>query len=64
MNKLFTNFSIQEILIEVIPSFGISLLLAELYFKFGSFALECIAFLGTWYFIGNLISKIKLNKNQ
>lgn len=26
-----------------------SLLLAELFYKFHSFTLECVAFLGTWY---------------
>lgn len=58
MNKLFINLSNQEIFTEVLPSFGLSLLIAELYYKLGSFSLECLAFLATWYALGTLISKI------
>ena len=32
-----------------LPSFVISLLVAETFFKFHSFTLELLAFLGTWY---------------
>jgi hypothetical protein len=31
------------------PALGASLILAELFYKFGSFSLECLAFLGTWF---------------
>lgn len=59
MNKLFQNLTIQEILIEVLPSFGIALIVAEVYYKLGSFTLECIAFLATWYAAGMAINKLK-----
>lgn len=36
-----------------------SLLLAEFLFKFGSFVLECSAFLITWYLIGSLMNWLK-----
>jgi hypothetical protein len=39
---------------ESIP-FGISLLIAELFFKFHSFTLECIAFLLLWYVLGRTL---------
>jgi hypothetical protein len=38
-----------------------SLLIAELFYKFHSFILECLAFLATWYvlsFIANKASKL------
>jgi hypothetical protein len=35
------------------PSLGISLILAEIFFKFHSFSLECIAFLATWCMISS-----------
>jgi hypothetical protein len=28
---------------------AIAFVIAELFYKFGSFALECVAFLATWY---------------
>jgi hypothetical protein len=31
------------------PAFGVSFLIAELFYKFHSFTLECVAFLATWY---------------
>jgi hypothetical protein len=33
---------------ELIP-LGAAFLIAEFFYKFGSFALECVAFLATWY---------------
>jgi len=30
------------------PALGVSLLLAEIFYRFHSFSLECIAFLLTW----------------
>lgn len=59
MNKLFKNLSIQEILAEVLPSFGFALIIAETYYKLGSFSLECIAFLATWYGAGMALHRIK-----
>jgi len=38
-----------DYLILYIPSFVISLLIAETFFKFHSFTLELLAFLATWY---------------
>jgi hypothetical protein len=33
-----------------------SLLIAELFYKFHSFTLECVAFLATWWLIGGALS--------
>ena len=33
------------------PYFGASILIAQLFYKFGSFAPELIAFLATWYLL-------------
>ena len=35
--------------VENLPPLALSLVVAELFFKFGSFVLECLAFLGLWY---------------
>jgi hypothetical protein len=40
------------------PSLGGSLLISEALFKFGSFTLECAAFLATWYAFSFVINHI------
>jgi hypothetical protein len=39
----------REFLIGQVPALGASLVVAELLYKFHSFTLECLAFLGTWF---------------
>jgi hypothetical protein len=41
------------------PSFLIAFVIAELFYKFKSFALECIAFLATWFVIDACINGIR-----
>jgi hypothetical protein len=38
-----------------LPSFVISLVIAELFYKFHSFSLECLAFSATWMAIGAML---------
>jgi len=38
------------------PSAAISIVIAELFYKFHSFTLECVAFLATWYVVDQLIA--------
>lgn len=49
MFKLIHSLSMSELLRQQFPVFAISFLIAEFFYKFGSFALECVAFLVTWY---------------
>lgn len=41
-----------------LPSLGVSLVIAELFYKFHSFTLECMAFLVTWYALSWVASRI------
>jgi hypothetical protein len=41
--------STRDVFVRQLPVMGVSLVIAELFYKFGSFTLECLAFLGTWY---------------
>lgn len=41
-----------------IPSGAIAFLVAEFFYKFHSFALECLAFLATWYVLSWLQSTV------
>lgn len=48
MYSLLKTVSNRELLFRHMPSAGTSLLIAEAFFKFGSFTLEAIGFLLTW----------------
>lgn len=48
-------------LMENLPTFVIAVVIAEVFYKFHSFTLECLAFLGTWYVLDGLLHLI-LNK--
>lgn len=58
MNKIFNQISLRIFFIEVIPSLLLSLMIAEFFFKFGSFTLECLSFLGTWYLVGAAFNRL------
>lgn len=42
---------------------GTSILIAETYYKFHSFSLECVAFLATWYAIDGIIHSVNKKAN-
>jgi hypothetical protein len=46
---------------ENLPTFVIAVVIAEVFYKFHSFTLECLSFLGTWYALDGLLHLI-LNK--
>jgi hypothetical protein len=49
MYSLISQLSTRRLLSEQLPSLGVSLILAEMFYKFHSFTLECVTFLVTWY---------------
>jgi len=49
MYKFIKTVGVKRFLATEMPAFGIALMLAEMFYKFGSFILECGAFLATWY---------------
>ena len=59
MYTLLRTLPFRDILLEQLPAFGISFIIAEAFYKFHSFTLECIAFLATWYAIDALQHLIK-----
>ena len=44
--------TVKELLLLEAPSLLVSFVIAELFYRFGSFTLECAAFLGTWCAVG------------
>jgi hypothetical protein len=59
MYTLIRTLPLRDILLEQIPALGVSLMIAEAFYKFHSFTLECIAFLATWYALDALQRLIK-----
>lgn len=45
------------VFVETIP-FGIAIFIAEIFYKFHSFTLECLAFLATWFVVSWISSKV------
>ena len=52
MHSLLQSRDLRMLLVREGPAFCLALLVAELFFKFGSFSLECLGFLATWYALG------------
>lgn len=58
MHRLIKSHSVKSLLICEAPSLIISLAIASVFYKFGSFLFEFLAFLPTWYLVGFLIERI------
>ena len=56
MYTLIKSNSLHYLVTAQIPAIGISLVIAELFYKFHSFTLECLAFLATWFVVDATIA--------
>ena len=61
MYTLMNSIPLRQMLLEQAPIIIISLIIAELFYKFHSFTLECIAFLATWYVLDVLVKFLSKN---
>ncbi len=59
MYTLTRLIPLRQLLLEQAPALGASLLIAELFYKFHSFTLECVAFLATWYVLDAAIGFLR-----
>jgi hypothetical protein len=64
MHTLVKTLPLRQLLLEQAPTLGASLLIAELFYKFHSFTLECIAFLATWYVLDAVIEFLRGLRNR
>jgi hypothetical protein len=55
MYQLLSRLSTSELFVRQIPVFAIAFLIAEFFYKFHSFTLECAAFLATWFVLDALV---------
>ena len=58
MFELLRSSTLRQLLARQAPALAISLIVAELFYKFGSFTLECIGFLATWFVLDALFAQI------
>lgn len=63
MYQLITSSSFKQLLLQQFPAISISIVLAEMFYKFHSFSLECMAFLLTWGIVDAFISGL-LNRSS
>jgi hypothetical protein len=49
MFTLLRALPLRRILTEQLPAIGTAWIIAEAFYKFHSFTLECLAFLATWF---------------
>lgn len=58
MLTFIRNLTVRSLLVAEAPSLGISLVVAEMFYRFHSFTLECVAFLATWAVAGWITSAV------
>ncbi len=49
MYSLIRLLPARDLVLQQVPALASPLLIAELFYKFHSFTLECVAFLATWF---------------
>ena len=59
MHTLWRAVSLRVWLTEQLPELAAAFLIAETSYKFGSFSLECVAFLATWWLLDLLVRFVK-----
>jgi hypothetical protein len=59
MYTLIRSIPVSHLLLEQLPAAGGAFILAEAFYKFHSFTLECFAFLATWFAFDLLISTFR-----
>jgi hypothetical protein len=55
MYQLIHSLTASELFKRQLPIFLLAFVVAELFYKFKSFTLECVAFLVTWYVIDAVV---------
>jgi hypothetical protein len=58
MYTLLRSMSRKRLLSEQLPALTLALAVAEVFYKFHSFLLECVAFLATWFVLDWVIQRL------
>lgn len=59
MYTLIRSISSRQLLLEQAPTLLVSFFIAETFYKFHSFTLECVAFLTTWYVLDAAVNSLR-----
>lgn len=59
MFALIRHSSVVQLLLQQAPAIAVSIVIAEAFYKFHSFTLECLAFLATWFVVDALFHAIR-----
>ena len=59
MYTLVKAIPLRNLVLEQAPALGVSLVIAEMFYKFHSFTLETLAFLATWFVADAAISLVR-----
>ena len=59
MYTLIQSLPWQRLLTEQGPTFLLAFLIAEFFYKFHSFTLECLAFLATWFVFDLIVQTVR-----
>lgn len=58
MYTLLHFLPVKKFVYEQVPAFTFAWIMAELFFKFHSFTLECAAFMVTWFVLDALVQRV------
>ena len=64
MYQLLRGRSLKAILTDALPPLALAFIIAELFFKWGSFTLECAGFLGVWFALDWAWSKLLARRTE
>jgi hypothetical protein len=59
MFQLLRSISSLDLAARQAPIFGLSFLVSSLFYRFGSFALEAVAFLATWFVLDAMVEAVR-----
>jgi hypothetical protein len=60
MYTLLSQLPIKRLVYEQVPALALAWIIAELFYKFHSFTLDCAAFLVTWFVLDVVIQRLLL----
>jgi hypothetical protein len=58
MFTIVRHVNFREGMLVEIPSLAVSLIIAEFFYKFHSFTLECFAFTAPWFLVGGMLARV------
>ena len=58
MFELLRSSPLRQLVSRQAPTLVISLVVAEMFYKFGSFTLECLGFLATWFVLDAMFALV------